>query len=216
MKTDLNTNATGQWVPHLTPTFWSQTALNPDSYNTLVETGSYRGASLEFFRNKFQSIHSIELSRKWYEYCREKFRKDLHIVLHHGDSAKVLPQLMEGIRHPVIVFLDAHYSGGSTAKANENCDTPLLNELAYLKTRKYDDIIIVDDVSFFDVKGGSEPDTPPDDEVVWPQFAYDWSGITQEKVLALMKSEYRYLTNKTSQYTISPREDQLIFYPPAR
>ena len=172
------------------------------------------GYDHKYFRDIFQSIHSIELSRKWYEYCREKFRNDLHIVLHHGDAAEVLPQLLKGIRQPVIVFLDAHYSGGSTVKADENCDSPLLYELAYLKTRSYNDIIIIDDVSFFDQKGGSEPDTPQGDEVMWPQFAYDWSGITKEKVLLQIKSDYGYFTNKNSQYTLTPREDQFIFYPP--
>ncbi len=216
VRIDLNTNAGQLWVPHLTPAFWRQTGLNPGLYNTFLETGSYRGVSLEYFRDKFQSIHSIELSRKWYEYCSQKFRKDLHIVIHHGNSAKILPQLMEGIRQPIIVFLDAHYSGGSTAKADERCDSPLLHELAYLKERKYDDIIIVDDTAFFDSKGGSEPDTSPGEDEIWPQFTYDWSGITEEKVLSLVKSDYECFTNKDSRYTRTPREDQLIFYPPVR
>ena len=105
-----------QYVPHLKPHFWEESGLCADDYDVFVETGSYRGFSIDYFKNMFSEIHSIELARKWYEFCRDKFANHPHIHLYHGSSVDVLPQVLGQIHEPVIVFLDAHYSGGSTFK----------------------------------------------------------------------------------------------------
>jgi len=55
----------------------------------------------------------------------------------------MLPELLNNINEPVTIYLDAHYSGGTTAFGEE--EVPLLFELEILKNRKYDDIIIIDD-----------------------------------------------------------------------
>ncbi len=115
------------YVPYLTDNFWEETALDRFRYDTFVETGSYRGFVLEFMKTRFRFIDSIELSNRWYEFCREKFRNDAHMYLH--------------------------------------------------------------------------------------QFEYNWTGITLERVLGLMKPGYGCLENAQSRYTVTPREDQLIFYP---
>lgn len=61
-------------------------------------------------------------------------------------------------------------------------------------------------------KGGEEPQAPEDDQV-WPRFAYDWSGITRERVLSLMRAGQGFPENAHSRYALTPREDQLILYP---
>jgi hypothetical protein len=200
------------YVPHLRPRFWEETGLDCRRYDTFVETGSYRGFTLDYMKDRFRTLHSIELSRTWYDFCVARFAQFPHVHLYHGDSVELLPRILQGIDEPVIVFLDAHYSGGGTAKTTASCDTPLLQELAYLKTRTADDIIIVDDTSFFGGKGGKEPEGVQDDRV-WPSFAYNWSGVGRENVLALMKPHYKYVENTRSRYTITPREDQLVLYP---
>ena len=131
---------------------------------------------------------------------------------HCGDSTELLPRILHRIDRPVIVFLDAHYSGGSTARTDADGDSPLLAELSTLRSRPVDDIVIIDDTSFFDAQRGEEPQAPEDDQVR-PGFAYDWSGITRERVLSLMKPGYGFLENAHSRYTLTPREDQLILYP---
>ncbi len=207
--------ATPRYVPYLTPQFWQETRLDPLRYDTFIETGSYRGETLDFMKDRFRSLHSIELSKRWHDFCAARFRDYPHIHLHHGDSTELLPRVLNGIDRPVIVFLDAHYSGGSTAKAGSTVDSPLLEELAYLRTRTADDIIIVDDTSFLGAKGGHEPERVDDDQI-WPEFAYDWSGIGRAQVLSSMKPGYRLLENRHSRYTLTPREDQWILFPPAR
>ena len=112
----------------------------------------------------------------------------------------------------MIVFLDAHCSGGSTARTDADIDSPLLAELSTLRSRPVDDIVIIDDTSFFDAQGGEEPQAPEDDQV-WPIFAYDWSGITRERVLSLMKPGYGFPENAHSRYTLTPHEDRSILHP---
>jgi hypothetical protein len=201
------------YIPHLKARFWEETGLDHSRYQTFVETGSYRGFTLDFMKSRFRSIHSIELSDKWFRFCKDKFKHHPHMHFYHGNSTELLPKVLDAITEPAIVFLDAHYSGGSTVKADDKCDSPLLTELAYLRSRRAHDIIIVDDTGFFDAKGGEEPLSSVDNDVVWPAFAYDWSGITREKVLQLIKLGYGFFDNTDSRYTFTPREDQLIFYP---
>ena len=62
---------------------------------------------------------------------------------------------------------------------------------------------------FFDAQGGAEPQTPEDDKV-WTRFAYDWSGITRERDLSLMRPGQGFPENAGLRYTLTPREDQLI------
>lgn len=202
-------------VPWLTSRFWEETGLDRSRYDIFVETGSYRGDTLDFMKGRFRCLHSIELSRKWHEFCVARFKDCPHIHLHWGDSTELLPRILHRIDRPVILFLDAHYSGGSTAKPEAGRDSPLLVELACLRSRPVDDIIIIDDASFFDAKGGEESEARVDDQV-WPPFAYDWTGITREQVLALMKPGYGLFENTHSRYTLTPREDQLILYPAGR
>ena len=102
-----------------------------------------------------------------------------------------------------------HDTKANRAKSAADGDSPLLAELSTLRSRPVDDIVIIDDTSFFRCAGGAEPQTPEDDQV-WTRFAYDWSGITRERDLSLMKPGHGFPENARSRYTLTPREDQLI------
>jgi hypothetical protein len=195
----------------LTQKFWDTSGLDRTHYRTYIETGSYRGFTIDTVLHEYDTIHSIELSLKWYAHCTMKFRQFDHVKVHRGDSREVLPALLETVREPSIVFLDAHYSGGTTARAQN--DTPLLQELEILGQRTYPDIVVVDDTSFLGAKGGHEPEEPISDDDVWPAFAYDWSDTTKDGVLAKLKPGYALLTNANLAMTSSPRNDQFILYP---
>lgn len=194
--------------------FWNTFGFKKDHYRTYVETGTYRGHTIEDVINKYDVIHSIELSKKWFSYCATKFSKYGHVNLWLGDSRKALPIVLETIDEPAVIFLDAHYSGGTTARGNN--DTPLLDELEIVNQRAYPDIIIIDDTSFLGLKAGSEPAEPVSDDAVWPTFAYDWRDTTREQVLARMKPGYALVTNENLNLASSTRDDQYILYPADR
>jgi hypothetical protein len=140
-----------------------------------VETGTYRGRTTEVAAECFDVVHTIELSNKWYRATKHRLRHFANVHCHFGDSAKVLDQLVKTIDEPVVFFLDAHYSGGSTAHGQE--EVPLLRELKIIGTRRHADMIIVDDARLMGEKG-----TAGGSSSEWPAIKYDWTHITPEAI----------------------------------
>ena len=70
----------------------------------LVETGTYHGDMVEAMRDSYDQIYSVELSRKYFERARERFKSAKHIELICGDSGRELGQLISENR-PASSFL---------------------------------------------------------------------------------------------------------------
>lgn len=112
-----------------------------------VETGSHLGDGIQVAldSNSFESIISIELGDRYYEYCVQRFRNLEKVKLLKGDSYKVLPEILEKIDEPVTFWLDGHNSGGDTAWGDYH--TPLLHELDAIKRHHIKThTILVDDM----------------------------------------------------------------------
>jgi len=126
----------------------------------LVETGSYYGDMIESMRTRFDKIFSIELSRDLYDHCKKRFSKYNNIFLYNGNSADVLNNIIYNINIPTLFWLDGHYSGGVTAKAEK--ETPIIEELAcILKSGIKEYVILIDDARCF----GNEKDYPSIEEI---------------------------------------------------
>jgi len=97
---------------------------------TLIETGTYHGAMVSATKDVFSRIVSIELDKTLYERAKKKFSRYGHISILQGDSGEVLGNLLPSITEPCLFWLDAHYSGGPTAKGR--IETPLLQELQHV------------------------------------------------------------------------------------
>jgi hypothetical protein len=192
-------------MPLLTKYFYEQSTLEPT--NQYIETGCYLGNGVKEVRDHYKKTFSIELSIKWYEYNVEQFKDDQRVIICHGDSKKLLPNLLNLIQEPVTIYLDAHYSGGTTAFGEE--ETPLLKELEILKERNFDDIIIIDDCRLLGKSGycGISPD-----DLIYPTMHFDWTNITGDAIKARMKSNYKALLNRARIFSNGP-EDQLILAP---
>ncbi len=116
--------------------------------STLIETGTFLGEMVEASRNIFKQIYSIELDKTLFRQAQERFKKFPHITILQGDSGTVLPQLLENITSPCLFWLDAHYSGGSTAKGVR--ETPILQETAAILSnicQKH--VVLIDDARCF-------------------------------------------------------------------
>ena len=190
-------------MPNLTPMFYSRTGTTKT--NHYIETGTYRGDGIRRVLNNYEKIHSIELSEKWYRYNTEQFKNCKNVKIYLGDSKKVLPALLNTIEEPATIFLDAHYSGAPTAMGEEQ--TPLLHELELLKSRQYDDIIIIADCRMLGKAGtcGGSPTDP-----VYPLMNYDWREITEEKITKLMKKGYTLLKNYRNEYTDGATDQYIL------
>lgn len=92
-----------------------------------VETGTNEGAMIDAVKNCFDQIYSIELDTDLFRKARDRFSSEKHIQIFQGDSGAVLKTTLELITAPTLFWLDAHYSGGVTAKADS--ETPVLKEL---------------------------------------------------------------------------------------
>jgi hypothetical protein len=111
---------------------------------TLVETGTFEGEMVRKCRRRFDAIHTIELSPEWAERAEASFANDAHVYVHRGDSAEVLPRVLEGIRDRVVLWLDGHYSGEGTARGTS--DTPLLAELEAVRRHgQRGSVVLIDD-----------------------------------------------------------------------
>jgi len=189
-------------MPNLSSEFYNLTQTTKTKH--YIETGTYLGDGITQVLNTYENIHSIELSEKWYEYNVEKFKNNQNVSMYLGDSKKILPELLQSIHEPITIYLDAHYSGGTTAFGEE--ETPLLLELEILKNRNYDDIIIIDDCRLLGKTGVCGIDQP---NTIYPIMTYDWSNITETNIKHLMKQGYVLLKNTNRIYT-DGAEDQFI------
>lgn len=118
------------------------------SFKTLVETGTYLGVMINANKNYFKEIFTIELNKKLYERAKRKFAKFKHIKVIQGDSTKILPDILREIKSPALFWLDAHYSGGITAKGKTK--TPIVSELKHiLNSQSLNHFILIDDALDF-------------------------------------------------------------------
>ena len=102
--------------------------LNP----VFIETGSFLGDGIEnAIHAGFLEIYSIELSDKYFNECREKFKHVPKVTILKGDSGKILEELIMKINKPITFWLDGHYSGAETALGE--LSSPLMLELEMIK-----------------------------------------------------------------------------------
>jgi len=116
--------------------------------DTLIETGTYLGRMVSATRDTFKEIFSIELDNELFKRAKKKFAKYPHIHIIHGDSEKMLPEMLSSINKPCLFWLDAHYSGGVTAKGD--IETPIAKELETIfKSPDRNHVILIDDAEDF-------------------------------------------------------------------
>lgn len=121
---------------------------NKNGYDNFVETGTYQGKMVDAVKNYFTNIYSIELGEELYKKAQEKFSGYKNIKLFHGDSAVLIPTIISKINQPILFWLDAHYSGGETARGT--LDTPIEKELQFIFDHPIKDhTILIDDARLF-------------------------------------------------------------------
>ncbi len=120
------------------------------SLGNLVETGTYLGDMVNATKKIFKNISSIELSDSLAKKAKQRFAKYNHIHIWQGDSPDILPLILKDIDSPTLFWLDAHYSGGETARSTESGDTPIEKELDIIfKFWREGSVILIDDARLF-------------------------------------------------------------------
>ena len=106
-------------MPNLTNEFYTFT--NNRKTTHYIETGTYLGNGIKDVLNNYENIHSIELADKWYHYNVEQFKNNCNVKMYLGDSKKILPELLNYIKEPITIYLDAHYSGEQPLLEKRKC-----------------------------------------------------------------------------------------------
>jgi hypothetical protein len=188
--------------------------LLPDLVNLLpslpkvyVETGTYRGDGIRemLASGQFTAIYSIELHPQLAAEAATAFEQYDHVHIVQGDSAVTLPSVLAAINEPCVIYLDAHWSGTGTAKADEIC--PILDELAAISRDEHTHVIIIDDmrlVGRISTSGGNSD---------YSREVFDWSHVTLDGIRAAVAPECVLLDASTGEYLSGPR-DRLIIYRP--
>jgi len=119
--------------------------------DVLIETGTFLGDMVEAQRENFKKIYSIELQNELAQKAQQRFINVEHIKILQGDSGKLLRMILTEINEPAIFWLDAHYSGGLTAKGDKDC--PIYDEVDAIFEKKRDHILLIDDARYFTGEG---------------------------------------------------------------
>lgn len=128
-----------------------------------VETGTYEGRTARWAAEHFGFVFTIERSPALHARAAQALAGMKHVEPLCGDTRALLKPIVEGLHAlRAIHWLDAHWSGGSTA--GEDAECPLLDELQVLAGR-HDDIILIDDARLF-LSAPPQPHRPE----AWPSI----------------------------------------------
>jgi hypothetical protein len=119
------------------------------SIQAFVETGTYQGDTLARVCDDFDVLYSIELSESYHSMACARFSQNPKIHLLKGDSSVGLQRVLQDLPpQRALCWLDAHFSGGHTARGASN--SPVSPELqAILRYPERSDVILIDDLRYF-------------------------------------------------------------------
>ena len=123
--------------------------------NILVETGTFLGDNVDFFKDSFDKVYSIELSEELANKAIKRFKGQKNVQILQGDSGEILNDLILNFKEPALFWLDGHYSSEfflngeyiKTARGDKN--TPIEKELNILLNAPQQHIILIDDARLF-------------------------------------------------------------------
>lgn len=153
--------------------------------NICVETGTYMGDSSLVFSKIFDEVHTIEISKKWYDFARKRLKDEKSIICHFGDSADVMAELAPTIKEPVFYYLDAHFAGGDTGFGKK--EVPLNEELTAICSRVFQDVIVIDDLRLV----GKAGESGTEDNTQYRPMKFDWRDITFDQLAKITGRGFR-------------------------
>jgi hypothetical protein len=148
----------------------------------LVETGTNMGVMVSAMKDNFREIISIELGMSLFRRARRKFKRFGHIRILQGDSAQVLESLLPTLHERCLFWLDAHYSGGITAKGSQ--ETPIVRELMQVLAHPVPGhVILIDDARCFTARN----DYPAVGEIrdIVRQFHPEWVFECRQDIMRI-------------------------------
>jgi hypothetical protein len=149
-----------------------------------IETGSYMGDGIrQAITAGYNKIISIELSEKYFDYCKSIFKENPNVEIVKGDSYKVLPDIINNINTPITFWLDGHHSCADTALGDYWA--PLIQELDVIKNHHIKThTIMIDDMRCWlepnPVHGFHTPDIIKKLNEINPDYKFKYEHGLQE------------------------------------
>lgn len=118
--------------------------LNQFPSRVFVETGAYDGRTIQQALDVgFEYVIAVELSRKYYQQCKDRFEQDPRVTLYHGDTVNVMPHILTILGEKATFWLDAHIQEGVCGVV----PIPLMLELRMIQKHQINNHnILIDDV----------------------------------------------------------------------
>ena len=133
--------------------------------SVFVETGTFEGDTVAAMIPYFERIMSVELSEPLWKEATRRFSDERKVVVHHGDSAKLLADLRPSIGDASTVYwLDSHWCVADHT-SGEQSQCPLLGEIHAIGSLNEASIVLIDDARLF-----LAPPPEPHDVSQWPSF----------------------------------------------
>ncbi len=113
-------------------------------FQAIVETGTFRGTTTEFFAKSGLPVYTVEIHPRAYGYAMQRFsrqRDRVHVL--QGNSPEFLNGLANNPAFPksrVFFYLDAHVQDSSRYHK-----APLVEELEIIFTRWTEAVVMIDD-----------------------------------------------------------------------
>ena len=134
-----------------------------DCHN-FVETGTYKGDTVKAMLRgmQFSQIHTVDIYEDRVQNAKRRFASFDSVTCWHGDSAEVLPKIVQQLDKPTLFWLDAHHSGKQIARQKGLIETPIVAELVtVLKFNKIaDSVILIDDARYYEEFPKKYPNYP--------------------------------------------------------
>ena len=163
-------------------------------YPCFVETGTLCGDTILAMEPHFDTLYTIELSKRYYNGARSRYNGP-KITFLLGDSGIVLGDLAPTLVAPTIFFLDGHWSSGDTGRGEKDC--PLVEEITHIAAAfKHKGIIIVDDFRLF----GLGPPTG---------VGENWMDIRKDTLLDILGTRIEKVYHLDSELT---KDDRLVIH----
>jgi len=164
------------------------------AFDCFVETGTFRGDTVNLACQRFPRVISVELSPTLHAAARERFREAHNVDLRLGDSPAVL-RTLRAVLHEgaTLYFLDAHWceAEGTSGKLSQ---CPLPDELAAIGSINTQSTLLIDDARLF-----LAPPPYPHEISQWPSF---------DRVLLGLRA-------LSDQHRVAVINDVIVFFPDA-
>lgn len=115
----------------------------------LIESGTYRGHTTKRCVPEFRKIVTIEIDESLARKAKQFLKNNPNVEVVQGDVIDCLPAILEKQdMQKILVYLDGHFSGGSTGKGKS--DEPACEAVSLLSEHSHKlSAIIVDDFREF-------------------------------------------------------------------